>query len=150
MGNKSTKRTNTSESCEDKLLNKELWNLNRKSTSVAKEDCLELVLESYNDLKENSFYVEEAKNNPTMSSFDLKEENFMIILNVGGVKNQISWRNIERCPCSRLCKLRNAKTNEEILESCDSYDLVKNEYFFDRNPHSFTAILDFYRRRSFR
>jgi hypothetical protein len=41
--------------------------------------------------------------------------------------------------------LRFAQSASEIYELCDDYDVDENEFFFDRNPRSFSSILNFYR-----
>ena len=48
-------------------------------------------------------------------------------------------------PASRLGALVYAGTEAEILCLCDSYSLRDNEYFFDRHPLPFQAVLSFYR-----
>ena len=68
----------------------------------------------------------------------------VLIVNVGGVKHHILTKTLDRVPNSRLWRLKNAETLQEKLKFCDQY-FDFNEYFFDRNPDSFTNILDFYR-----
>lgn len=68
-----------------------------------------------------------------------------VILNIGGVKHEVLWRTLERLPKSRLGKIRYAKSIDELFDLCDDYNFEQNEFFFDRNPRSFSSVLTFYR-----
>ena len=90
-----------------------------------------------------------------------------VILNVGGAKHEAIVDTLLRFPNTRLGRLgmlwRNAisvppneeeRRKEEITrafelildqELCDDVDEEKTEFYFDRHPHSFIAIINYYR-----
>ncbi len=67
------------------------------------------------------------------SKFNLKKR---ITLNIGGIRYQTYSSTLKLISESRLANLN---------ESNSDYDPVNNEYFFDRHPGAFMAILNFFR-----
>lgn len=74
-----------------------------------------------------------------------KRENKRVTLNVGGERHEVMWKTLGRVPYSRLGRLRKAYSHEEILDLVDDYSLVENEFYFDRQPESFSAVVNLYR-----
>ena len=50
---------------------------------------------------------------------------------------------MDKLPQSRLGRLRKCRTEEEILDIADAYDPENNEFFFNRQPRNFNAVLNF-------
>ncbi|KAL6108745.1 uncharacterized protein ACO6RY_12026 [Pungitius sinensis] len=65
------------------------------------------------------------------------------LVNVGGIRYAFPWTTLEEFPESRLSRLRLCTTLREIAQFCDDYDEMHNEFFFDRDPLAFRAILNF-------
>jgi hypothetical protein len=59
-----------------------------------------------------------------------------IVINCGGVRFECYKKLLDLIPESRLADLTGENSD---------YDPVKNEYFFDRDPNAFHAILNYYR-----
>ena len=70
-----------------------------------------------------------------------------VIINVGGDKHEILWKNLDNVTNSRLGKLKKAFKSDptRALEYCDGYDEKNNEFFFDKNSRCFSSIIEFHR-----
>ena len=75
----------------------------------------------------------------------MKKKNKRAKLNVGGIKHEVMWKMLKQAPNSRLGKLAEASTHEDIMKMCADYSIRENEFFFDRHPRSFNSNLNFYR-----
>nr|AWJ68238.1 putative potassium voltage-gated channel Shab subfamily 4 [Hirudo verbana] len=105
---------------------------------------------------------------PVISSSDrllsLKKSSALATLNVGGEKYRIPWSLLSKYPRTRLGRLELADTHDDLRQLCDDYGLTTStfvedegpeesgvriaetpEFFFDRHPRAFAAVLSFYR-----
>ncbi|KAM8781958.1 voltage-gated potassium channel regulatory subunit KCNG2 [Rhynchonycteris naso] len=64
-----------------------------------------------------------------------------VIINVGGCRMRLAWAALARCPLARLERLRACRGHDELLRVCDDYDVSRDEFFFDRSPCAFRAIV---------
>ncbi|XP_019498885.1 PREDICTED: potassium voltage-gated channel subfamily G member 2 [Hipposideros armiger] len=64
-----------------------------------------------------------------------------VIINVGGCRVRLAWAALARCPLARLERLRACRGHDELLRVCDDYDAGRDEFFFDRSPCAFRAIV---------
>jgi hypothetical protein len=87
------------------------------------------------------------------SNFITSTRKKRIILNIRGVKFDIIFETLKKIPNNRLDRLRklieisnqkNLTINDELLQICDDYNLVQNEYYFNRDPIIFNQILNYY------
>ena len=105
-----------------------------------------VVTETISDYNFNPHYYFDEEDIPDpVIIVKSREHNKKTVLNVGGERHEVSWRTLMSAPLTRLGRLALADTHEAIMEEADLYSLVDNEYFFDRHPRSFLAILNFYR-----
>ncbi|KAI1285187.1 Potassium voltage-gated channel protein Shab [Halotydeus destructor] len=74
-----------------------------------------------------------------------RHQDYKMLVNVGGVRHEILWLTIEKFPNTRLGRLQECRTEDAILSYCDHYSYEDNEYFFDKNPRIFAAIISCYR-----
>ncbi|XP_042345397.1 potassium voltage-gated channel subfamily G member 4-like [Plectropomus leopardus] len=65
------------------------------------------------------------------------------LINVGGIRYAFPWSTLEDFPQSRLSRLHFCTSVREIAEFCDDYDEMRHEFFFDRDPLAFRAIINF-------
>ncbi|KAM6906649.1 potassium voltage-gated channel subfamily S member 3b [Lycodopsis pacificus] len=71
-------------------------------------------------------------------------EEDQVHLNVGGVRREVDPSMLLCFPHTRLARLLHCQSEAAILELCDDYSLTDKEYYFDRNPHVFLSVLNFY------
>ncbi len=87
----------------------------------------------------NALHPDDNGNLPTCG------QRLHVIINVGGLRYQLPWTTLEDFPLSRLGQLRLCSSFDEIMGVCDDYDVIHNEFFFDRSPCAFRTILTFLR-----
>ncbi|XP_070788044.1 potassium voltage-gated channel subfamily V member 2-like [Pituophis catenifer annectens] len=68
-----------------------------------------------------------------------------LTLNVGGQHFHIAVRVVAKYPLTRIGQLAVCTDPVKKLELCDDYSVLRNEYFFDRDPLVFRYVFQFYR-----
>ncbi|XP_022065997.2 potassium voltage-gated channel subfamily G member 4a [Acanthochromis polyacanthus] len=67
----------------------------------------------------------------------------LAVINVGGNRYTFPWSTLEQFPLTRLGRLCDCRSPEDIASVCDDYDEARKEFFFDRSPSAFRVILNF-------
>jgi len=67
----------------------------------------------------------------------------LAVINVGGNRYTVPWSTLQQFPLTRLGRLRDGLSAEDIAGVCDDYDETRREFFFDRSPSAFRVILNF-------
>ncbi|XP_061899323.1 potassium voltage-gated channel subfamily S member 1-like isoform X1 [Entelurus aequoreus] len=68
----------------------------------------------------------------------------VVHVNVGGLRRNVCCSALKNFPDTRLGKLLECDSEEDILQVCDDYDGQQKEFYFDRNPGLFPYVLNFY------
>ncbi|XP_048354140.1 potassium voltage-gated channel subfamily V member 2-like [Sphaerodactylus townsendi] len=74
-----------------------------------------------------------------------RRNRFVLNLNVGGKCFQVACKMAAKYPKTRIGQLALSKDHTKKMELCDDYSVLKNEYFFDRDPLMFHYVFHFYR-----
>ena len=103
------------------------------------EESMSLILSIKKEQSESVLANSNKSQRPQATSgFDTQpsSDNKRIFINVGGIRYETYKSTLKLIKESRLANL--SSTNSD-------YDPVRNEYFFDRDPVSFLAILNYFR-----
>lgn len=122
---------NASQSIVDRLIKNRLNrdNVERKKSSES-SSTVTLKTRYYNQ----HIYSSKASD---LSIFNLSNtKTKRVVINVGGIRFETYSNTLKLVPESRLANL--TETNSD-------YDPIRNEYFFDRHPGAFVAILNYFR-----
>ena len=83
---------------------------------------------------------------------DIEERKYKqyVIIDVGGERYQACRDLLAKYPHTRLGKIVNSSNIDEILSLCEEFVPGHTpEFFFDRNPECFGAVLEMYRSGKF-
>ncbi|XP_059098158.1 potassium voltage-gated channel protein Shab-like isoform X3 [Tigriopus californicus] len=89
-----------------------------------------------------SIYPETEKDS---SDANPTKNQVFITINVGGKRHDVRWDTLDKFPTSRLGRLRACPNLRGIRELCDDFSYPRREYYFDRSPRNFDAVLGLYR-----
>ncbi|XP_078506588.1 delayed-rectifier potassium channel regulatory subunit KCNS1 isoform X1 [Lissotriton helveticus] len=80
-----------------------------------------------------------------LNFWDPKFQDYVVNINVGGMKKKLRSNALSKFPETRLGRLVSCNSEESILQICDDYDINASEFYFDRNPGLFLYVLNFYK-----
>lgn len=96
-----------------------------------------MTVENYD--RSSSREMESVDSRPSSSRQD------RLLINVSGTRFELLWSLIDAQSITRLQTLKHSLNEDNCLESlCDGYDKHRGEFFFQRDPVVFNAILGFY------
>ncbi|XP_066492526.1 potassium voltage-gated channel subfamily V member 2-like [Tiliqua scincoides] len=98
-----------------------------------------------NLVKQWSSMHDVTNRNQDRNNVPTRRSRYFLNINVGGRCFQIAYKVAAKYPITRIGQLAIATNPMKKLELCDDYSVLKNEYFFDRDPLIFNYVFHFYR-----
>lgn len=112
--------------------------------SFGSEDSYNHIFACTNTVRPKGLYFQSAQLlREPVASCQYSDPTQQVLINVGGTRYTFPWSTLDDVPHSRLSCLRFCNTLLEIAEICDDYDEMRHEFFFDRDPLAFRAIVNF-------
>ena len=82
-----------------------------------------------------------------IENYETQDKSRRIILNLRGTKFEVPLTSLDRWPNTRLGRLKvclMTEKAENLKELCDDFDLLRNEFYFNKDPQVFQLVLEYY------
>lgn len=116
-----------------------------KSFLTPEEEEVYFPFAQENLVKQWSSLHDITSRNQDRTSIPVRQNRYFLNLNIGGKCFQIAYKMAAKYPITRIGQLAISKDPMKKLELCDDYSVLRNEYFFDRDPLIFHYVFHFYR-----